>query len=70
MFAFFDSILGFIHTLWDFVLSWASIYAFCIQAIGQAIALPIAIIPYLPAVIGGAFYLVICVMIARFFLGR
>ena len=70
MFQFFDAILGFIETLWGFISSFFNAIAFAVSALVTSLALPFALIDYVPVIIGASISIFISVYLVKFLLGR
>lgn len=70
MFEFFDQILGFIETLWNFVLSFVEALFLAISALISSLSLPLAAINYLPGILAASVALFISVYVVKFLIGR
>ena len=70
MFEFFDMILGFIETLWSFVVSFFSSLFYAIDIVHRGIGTWALLIGYLPAVIGAAVTIFMVCYVVKFIVGR
>ena len=70
MFEFFDLILGFIETLWGFVISFIDSLFFALTVLARGTTIWTVLIGYVPAVLGAAISIFMACYIVKFFVGR
>lgn len=70
MFDFFDKIVGFLETLWDFFINLVNSLIVALTATVTAATLPVTLMPFLPAIIGSAVMIVIAFAVVKFIIGR
>lgn len=70
MFDFFDKIIGFLETLWDFFINLVNSLIIALSATVTAATLPVTLMPFLPAIIGSSVMIVIAFAVVKFIIGR
>ncbi len=70
MFEFFDQILSFFSTLWQFFVNFISNIIVLISAVSSAVQLPIQLSVYMPMFIGSAMLIAVSIWVVKLIIGR
>ena len=70
MFDFFDQVIGFIESIWQFFLNSINSLIMAVETLARAVYLPLELIAYVPAILGSAITLVVSLSIVKFIVGR
>lgn len=70
MFDFFDKVIGFIESLFQFVINIINSLIIAVETLTRAVTLPLELVAYLPGILGSAVTIVISLSIVKFLVGR
>lgn len=70
MFDFLSSILGWLATLADYIISFFDSVSIAVVALSNSIALPLTLVGYMPVFIGSSITVIVAIMIVKFLIGR
>lgn len=70
MFDFFDKILGFIESAWQFVINIINSLVIALETLTQSVTLPLKLVAYVPGILGSAITIVVSLAIVKFIVGR
>lgn len=70
MFEFFNSVMGYIETVFDFLISIVEALISFLGIIPTALALPLALVEYVPLIIGTSITAVLGTQVVKLIIGR
>lgn len=70
MFDFFGTILGWLQTLANFIVSLVESLILAIVALSASSSLPLTLVSYMPAILGASITIAVAVMVVKFLIGR
>lgn len=70
MFDFFGTILGWLQTLANFIVSLVESLILAIVALSASSSLPLTLVSFMPAILGASITIVVAVMVVKFLIGR
>lgn len=70
MFDFFEKVLGFIQTVFDFFINLIKSLLMAFNVLAEAIRVPIYLSGFLPAILGAALLVVVSLAVIKFIVGR
>lgn len=70
MFDFFNQVIGFIESIWQFFLNIINSLIMAVETLARAVSLPLELIAYVPSILGSAITLVVSLSIVKFIVGR
>ena len=70
MFDFFNKVIGFIETVFEFFINLVESLFMALQVLVEAIRVPIFLSGFLPAVLGSALIVVVSLAVVKFIVGR
>ena len=70
MFDFFEKVLGFFDTIFNFFINLIESYLMAINVVAESIRLPIFLSGFLPAFLGAALLIVISLSVIKLIVGR
>lgn len=70
MFDFFDQILGFIESVWQFVINIINSLVIALETLTTAVRLPLELVAYVPGILGSSIVVVVSLAIVKFIVGR
>lgn len=70
MFDFFSQVIGFIEVAWQYFMNLISSLIMAVGFLATSISFPLAIVSYMPAIIGTAIVVFMAIFVIRFLIGR
>lgn len=70
MFDFMSTLLGWLQTIANFIISLVESLILAILAITHSVSLPVALIGHMPMILGASISIVVAICVAKFIIGR
>ena len=70
MFDFFEKILGFIETVFEFFINLVESLFMAIEVLAKAVVFPIELSGLMPSILGSAMLIVVSLAVVKFIVGR